>query len=271
MEDNCNIKKDKPEFVYKYLTFEQFIDLVEMKRLYLKNIKLWEDCYEGDALQEFEKYLFNNILYINGDIPDKINQYVEAKIKSIFAQSWTKMTNESDALWRIYSPQKTGVRIKIRREYIYKQIKSLEKSKLYYAFDEGSVEYDKKIDYDAYKNKDSFENNFIVDEMSYLCMKRKAFEHEEEYRFTIRYNMMHNNSFQKTLKKGDSEILLNGVSEFNYPEVIYYELQNEMIDQVLLDPRAPEYFEETFINYCNNRRFQEKNIEFRKSKLYTKE
>lgn len=97
------------------------------------------------------------------------------------------------------------------------------------------------------------------------------YKHEEEYRFTIRYNMMHNTSFQKILKKGDIDILKKGVSEFNYPEVIYYELPNEMINEVLLDPRAPKYFEETFIGYCSNRKFNEKNIKFNKSKLYTRE
>jgi hypothetical protein len=41
---------DNPEHLYKYMPFEQIIELVEMKRLYLTRIILWNDTYEGYSI-----------------------------------------------------------------------------------------------------------------------------------------------------------------------------------------------------------------------------
>lgn len=35
------------EYLYKYMSFEKFIDLIENKRLYLTHLPLWDDVYEG--------------------------------------------------------------------------------------------------------------------------------------------------------------------------------------------------------------------------------
>ena len=39
------------KYIYKYLTFNQFVDLVESKRLYLTRVSEWDDVYEAVELR----------------------------------------------------------------------------------------------------------------------------------------------------------------------------------------------------------------------------
>lgn len=68
----------------------------------------------------------------------------EVKKKLYYAQSWTKLIDESDAMWRIYSPQKTGVRIKVKKDNIISAILELIDSEkdIYLDPCSGDIEYE---------------------------------------------------------------------------------------------------------------------------------
>lgn len=165
MEEIFNNKEIRPEYLYKYMTFEQFVDLIENKQLYLTNITSWEDVYEGYTIREFFNYI-NQKKDIE-DINIRKNE-IDFSIKCRYAQSWTNDdVIESDAMWRIYSPQKTGVRVKVKFKDIYDSIKDILDEAVPYEEKDGrkqsiskflsdepnfrKIEYYKPINFDEYK------------------------------------------------------------------------------------------------------------------------
>lgn len=265
---NKNI--EEPGYLYKYISFEQFIDLIENKRLYLTRIDQWEDCYEGYYLKKLLDYQLNK-LDISSEtkmeqMKENINTEFELIKKYIYAQSWSmsKENQESDAMWRIYSPQKTGIRIKVKRENIKKSIYNLIlKTPIIHNPHAHAIQY-KQPNYEDYNYKDNKAYFKFSSELLYF--KRKAFEHEEEYRFSV--ELQRENLLISTIQKnnlGINPYFRDVVDKINTEKVIYYEVPNSYITEILLDPRAPEYFKETFYSYCKSKDLKN----YSKSKLYT--
>ncbi|HSQ33468.1 MAG TPA: hypothetical protein VLM81_01045, partial [Peptostreptococcaceae bacterium] len=116
-------KKDLELNLYKYMSFPQFISMIEFKQLYLTKISLWEDTYEGyDGVKRVE-VLLGSIL--QDKIKNPIKQIANLVLNSTYAQSWTYQAQESDALWKEYSEDGLGVRIKMKRSYIERRIKEI--------------------------------------------------------------------------------------------------------------------------------------------------
>jgi hypothetical protein len=120
-------------------------------------------------------------------------------------------------MWRIYSPNKDGLRI---RTTIRKLLSSLYSShpkngKLMCCI--GKVEYlaDKEL---MERANSTFDESGILVEKLYrsLLMKRRAFKHENEIRILI-HNFQGNNLESKT---------------YEYPVCC-----NDLIDQIMIDPR----------------------------------
>jgi hypothetical protein len=263
------------------MTFEQFLDLIELERLYLTNITIWDDCYEGYEIEKFQEYnLSDTKNKLSKESLEKLKLWNEVKKKLYYAQSWTKLIDESDAMWRIYSPQKTGVRIKVKKDNIISAILELIDSEkdIYLDPCSGDIEYEKPIDYEAFRLTDSEPKEtsikaYNISEMPLIYSKRKAFIHEEEYRFSIKLNLSKivAQVCEKVTDDGGGAENMKNLYNYDYPKVIHYKMENDLISEVLLDPRAPKYFEEAFIEYCNKRKFTDKNIVYKKSDLYTKE
>lgn len=260
------------DYLYKYMSFEQFVDMIENKRLYLTHIKEWEDTHEGAAILHEEMQYLKEKGY-SGKLREN-EQYVliEDIINRIYAQSWGKNNSESDAMWRIYSSNRTGVRIKVRREMITHEInKIVESNAIYQCFKEGDVEYIesmKDIDFSKYYTETKIEDTNITQknlDCGGLCFyKRDAFRHEEEYRYVLDYEKNRDKEF-----KIDFKNIISSLKSYNYPPVIYYNIEYDYIDEILLDPRAAKYFVETFEAYCNNRNLSNYGIVFQQSSLYT--
>lgn len=250
--------------IYKYISFEQFVDLIENEQLYLTNVTLWDDKYEEVNIYE----LLNKIMpkYIQDSFSkdkESMNSLIQdsKKInKTIYAQSWSIKSKESDAMWKIYSPNKTGVRISIEIGKIFEQIKKKYKNVKKYKINYHKNDKD-KIDN---LNKDGKNESY---ELSVLNYKREAFEHEEEYRFSLMIEDLE--KYINIEQKYNEKFKINEQNfQVDTPPVLYYDCPLELINEVLLDPRAPEYFEKTFKTYCIHRKFKENNIMFKKSSLY---
>ena len=94
-----NIKQDY--FVYRYFSIESFIYLLESKKLTFTHVNEWDDPWENilsNSITEKDDGTFEKSIY-------KASDY-------IYGQCWTRK-EESDAMWRIYSPQKTGIKIRV--------------------------------------------------------------------------------------------------------------------------------------------------------------
>lgn len=250
------------QHIYKYMSFLQFLDLVEARRLYLSSIENWEDKYEAFAARKhFMPTDIKNTLP-----PELLLGFQEVNFKTLYAQSWTSV-DESDALWRIYS-NGSGVRIRTTVQEVLQAISRSLPSSLGQGYevknlDHFAVTYKDEL---AYTDVDfSSGDKYEVTPEKALRDKRKAFEHEKEYRFCVRV--------QKQLQGGPTsdpavmyEILKASIPEMQY---IYYDFDITNISEIKLDPRAPKYVEETFLSYCKNRNFSGVGLSFLKSKLYT--
>lgn len=88
-------EKDKP--IYRIFPIARFIQLLTTKKLTLVKPKKWDD--------PFENILLSSRFAISGEIAE-----ISAR-DSVYGQCWT-WHRETDAMWRIYSPSKDGVRLK---------------------------------------------------------------------------------------------------------------------------------------------------------------
>ena len=103
-------------YIYKYFPLKHLLSLLERKKLRVDRVSKWEDPYENFFLKEefyaYAEYYKKDILVSTEEIIDRT-----------YGQSWT-LKEESDAMWRIYSNIKNGikdsaVRIKVRVDNLF--------------------------------------------------------------------------------------------------------------------------------------------------------
>jgi hypothetical protein len=87
---------DRP--IYRVFSIERLLEIFSKKSLVLVKPKKWDDPFENFILK-------SKIEFANGE------QAHIAFANSIFGQCWSHL-EESDAMWRIYSPTKSGVKVK---------------------------------------------------------------------------------------------------------------------------------------------------------------
>ncbi len=100
MNDNLIFLTDEEldKNVYRIFSFSRLQELFQEKKLALVKPRLWEDPFE------------NFILNSTGTLPDG-REFTIGNRDSFYGQCWS-LTKESDAMWRIYSPEKNGVKVK---------------------------------------------------------------------------------------------------------------------------------------------------------------
>ena len=151
------------EYLYRYISFESFVDLIQTKELAFCLPFIWDDTKEMYAYKEAILKMDNAYARI----------LLFSSLYNIYAQCWTKL-DESDAMWRIYNYSNMTIRIKVKREKFKLLGKNIEIK---------DVEY-----IDNFQEK--IENS-SDDLINLLALKRKAFSHEKEvriidfYRFTM--------------------------------------------------------------------------------------
>ena len=196
-------KSDNP-YLYRILGFERLVQIFESGNLYFSHPSKWEDPYD--------------------------NAIEHAALKSTYAQCWCSK-GVSDAMWRIYSPKKIGVRIKIRKDALTSAVKSAAKSI-------GAKAMIRKVTYlseSALKEKISLLHEKSATKgdptvaLAALFYKRLAYSHESEYRAVIYDVSGKNGSIDK------------GLSITIEP--------HQLIDSVLFDPRAADEIVSAFELY----------------------
>lgn len=86
---------DKP--IYRIMPIHRFLQLLEERKLTLVKPKKWDDPFENALL--------------NCDIETSEGEIVSFAAKdSVYGQCWT-FHHETDAMWRIYSHDKDGIRV----------------------------------------------------------------------------------------------------------------------------------------------------------------
>lgn len=207
---NVNEEEQEKYFytpIYQILPLEYAISILQNRVLRFNNVsKYWEDPYE--------LFLFKQNIFIEGT-PFHINDYD----KKLYGQCWS-LNKDTDAMWRIYSSKKKGVRIKTT---IGKMIQVLDQTRgmNWTAPAFGLVKYvDIKFikEYLHQIEKDGSGKFFEMMSDS-LFYKREQFSHEKEVRFIIQ---------------------TEGVDGFQYNDGDFLNLQidpTELIEEISLDPR----------------------------------
>lgn len=259
--------------IYRYVSFESFVDMVQTKQLTLLHPTLYEDPKEMWVYYQYQKILPTSF-------DEAFLQMKKAKISKVqmcntFIQCWTSLSDETDAMWRIYSHNKLSLRISCLLENTSK-LKNVICNSVDYStnLDEISPEFD-------YTNRP--EDLFIT--------KRRAFSHEHEVRL-IQTMHVSKNEWDNILKQMDFYEGVNVEEVENRDGEVgiiapdeYFEIQEELnlkiqknahkvdyshienfIDDVLVNPFAPNWYVETVKEFC----FQHQIRFLGKSKLYEK-
>ncbi|EMD5184801.1 DUF2971 domain-containing protein [Klebsiella michiganensis] len=162
--------------VYRIFSFERFLEVIAAKQLVLVRPSMWDDPYENFFLK-------TEVVSDTGEIAS-----LENLSDSWYGQCWTE-NEDTDAMWRIYSPEKRGVRVKttIRKLFSTLNNKSDEYCSLKYFI--GKVSYKDKEEIKEFITSTSF-TAFISGGQNtqfaeLLCTKRTAFSHENEVRLIV--------------------------------------------------------------------------------------
>lgn len=265
------------KYLYRFLSFESFVDMVQRQSLAFVHPSVWDDPKELGLLREYISFLLFDIFSNKPDMSKmrKLSSYY-ISLFITYCQSWTKL-EESDALWRIYSHNNCAIRVAIKNS----SISNLEKVLIQPVF--------------------YTEHPFIFlkqphNANSLISTKRKIFSHEKEVRL-IHYadNLIDEEISQwlnildegferfsslsfkdkKTSKKKSKDFfhfsrvtifenIFNNIQPVTY--INHSHIPN-FIYSVMLHPLAPGWFEETVRRYC-----ELNDIKFLgKSKLYQRD
>ncbi|MBN6715216.1 DUF2971 domain-containing protein [Pseudomonas capsici] len=214
------------KYLYRIMRFDHAVQVLKGE-LFFSHPSQWEDPYETHVKHSYDH--------------------------AIFAQCWTT-ASMSDAMWRIYSPNFLGVRLRTKVGKLTKVMRAYTQS------NKGFRRRLEKVNYlgmAAYK-KETEELGCLMNDGDFsspslgadlLCVKRSAFEHENEVRAIL---------FDSNAERKEGGVLKGIVVSFG---------GIDLIDSILFDPRAPD-------ELCHAMRHYLKDVlgftgEIRKSKLYT--
>ncbi len=85
-------KEDRDKSLFRIIPFDSLLQMLNERKNTLVNTSKWEDVYENFMLKE--NFVVNGKTYTIADLSNKY-----------FGQCWTTKAS-SDAMWRIYSPDK---------------------------------------------------------------------------------------------------------------------------------------------------------------------
>ena len=167
---------DLDQEIYRIFSIEQFKRLMCSKELILVNPSEWDDPFENFFLKA-------SVVNPNGE-----RFSLEELEKSWYGQCWT-CKKESDALWRIYSPKKDGVRVSTTVRKLFSCFWNQEDHFVRLKYFIGKVSYRSRDDIESFMKRISF-SDVAMGGQNYnfaklLCIKRSEFSHEDEVRVLI--------------------------------------------------------------------------------------
>lgn len=209
--------------IYRIFNFDRFEQLMKTNELILVNPDMWDDPFENFYLKA-DAFM--------GD--EKVS--LESLRKEWFGQCWT-LNEDTDAMWRIYSPQKNGVRLKTTVGKLFRAV--IDQQGIFADFGSfiGKVEYLSKEEIQKY-HKQTFSETMLGGQgtgfAEMLLRKRKAFEHEVEVRVLASLSSEYLHEYEDGL----------------YQVKIDFE---SMFDEICLDPRLENDDFEKMKNQLENK------------------
>lgn len=239
MDENFNLSEDEMNSpIYRIIDYDRLIEMIESKENLLSRPSLWDDPFEN--LLRHARIQGQSSLY---DYPGVFGE-------SIYAQCWS-FSEENDLLWRAYSQNKDGVRLKSTPKRLLESVVGservieintnpetetdfVENFKKELEIEEvisehisvfiGKVQYLKIEEIKKYLSYISLSAKY-QDIIRSVFIKREPFQDEREVRLGISYS----NSFYAN----NPEWIEN---RFSYDIDI-----NQLIDEIVFDPRISNY------------------------------
>lgn len=199
---NLKDSLDKP--IYRIMPINRFLQMLEDKKLTLVKPKKWDDPFENALL--------------NCDIETPDGEIVSFSAKdSVYGQCWT-FHRETDAMWRIYSHNKDGIRVRTTPRKLLTALRKAEPKHHNVKCFIGKVSYlskSKLLDKLQSINLLNPNGSGIAESLLY---KRTAFEHENEVR-----------------------LIYSGDDDASVSDIFQFEIEpNNLFDRLLFDPRMDE-------------------------------
>lgn len=210
--------------IWRYMDFAKFISLLEDRALVFSRREGFNDPYEGAYThvpliypEHYSKFFTQEQIDSKRHISE-LDRQIE--LQWFFINCWHMNETESEAMWKLYSDSNRAICI----QSSYRVLKDL----LPVNATVGKVHY---LDYD----KDLMPGQGLLRSMvSPFFHKRKAFEHEREIRAVIR--QMH--PMEPNRKYSYDEI-----QSLPHPMIVKIQVDlNQLIQQVLVAPTAPRWF-----------------------------
>ena len=208
---NMEFEELKDMNLYKFYSMKGLTPLLQQKRLFIDRVKSWEDNYENFFLKE-KFYSKSAGVEINTD--DVAHAF--------FGQCWT-YAPETDAMWRIYSTDKHGVRIRTKVGKLFSTIfvddMCIADTWL------GKVEYSPMTQINSYIKQQTQVDSYSIWQslMPYTqFIKRTEFEHEKEFRIV---KMLDSDTCERY---------------YDYKRLAFDITVSDFIEEILLDPRLDE-------------------------------
>ncbi|MBO7415557.1 MAG: DUF2971 domain-containing protein [Bacteroidaceae bacterium] len=235
--------RDKDIALYRFVPFDALLEMFSEKALFLVNTSKWEDVYENFVLKD--RFITQ----------DDVEFSVNGVIKRFFGQSWSG-NSSSDAMWRIYSPDKKSVKIKTTIGDLYKAADDAESEcnansllgKVLYL---PKITIEKKI-----LSGEPYDYDKLIKLVAYSSfVKRQSFKHESEYRLIFVTN-------------GDN----------NMPDTIKVPIEPfSFIKSINFDPRADGFYVERckkilerLVKFPTNRIYQSDLYTFKPITIHTR-
>ena len=206
------------EAVYRIFSKKWFEEMLINKSMALSRPETWDDPYE-------------NLIHQGSVLVDGRPVGLDPIRRSFYGQSWT-LTDESDALWRIYSSDKAGVRVRTTVQKLADVLlnRTVQLGKAQHSFHKcfiGKVIYSDLSALIELMSDSDARLRIITDtsgraSAETLLHKRTAFSHEHEVRAI--YNTV-------------------GEEKDYYGDHIPFELPADFIEEICFDPRTLFEFE----------------------------
>ncbi len=249
--------------IYRFMSFESFVDMIQRKSLTFVHYEKWEDPYDGFILRAMKnkdgiKQILDSLKRLTPELAIPNWGFLLKSNNIMFGQSWTQC-EESDALWRIYSNNKMAIRIEVLGFDIFKLKED-------YSITPHEIVYSDSISIESQLEQIVDNDKINLDKL--LLTKRTAFEHEQEVRLLkIDFDYFQDDSrnfdpgvLKVLYKNGDitKEQYDTGIQSINrivkVPNVVYIPFShiNNFIRSVMLHPQAPNWFSDTVSKFCAN-------------------
>lgn len=224
-----NVKNDDTK-IYRLIEVHHLFELFESKQLVLVSPKLWDDPYEN---------FLNHCHGVDPRHPNtRISYHDYAKL--LFGQCWT-LNEDTDSTWRIYSPNRTKVKIRTTIKKLYACVSKINEQifrsyigKVTY---HSESEIKKNISSEIQEDKLHY-GNIIPD---FYFKKRDTFKDEKEIRLMVRLHK----------EEKYSNALYQDPDNHNICK-LPFENALDHIEEIIFDPRMPNSLVRAYKNHLLN-------------------